>query len=433
MPVLHSSPSSRATLARPSVEEPSASSALPLPPVVARGQRRQSYGVPSSAYTPSTPAVAGRTARRVSWGDHDGDVQDNNELGESEDSRSHSLVEQEKQWERASKALAQVIKPFYGQASKDSSTVIDWVEKVDTIFSIRMKDRQEGRLDLVRQMLAGTALKWMNRRVQELNEKVSAGEFSGPVEWDVLRQPFIDAHLGVNTIETFKSELRTLRLGSEECPTPSELNKRFDHVAELAYPDRMTNSMATVLGDEYRTIIAASDQWLYRNVERSTAPQTLDEWKKAVARHWAAELNIKATFAQLPTARTVGLQRGRGGAGRGGTAGRGRGSNSSSSSSSQSVNAMMGPGESLNEEGEGQAMEGEPNSQLNAAFRISSQRGGRGGRGGRGRGGGNSGPSMPTELQQLYNERRCFRCKQVGHTQAACPTPPEPRGEQSNQ
>ena len=131
------------------------------------------------------------------------------------------------------------------------------------------------------------------------------------MEWDVLRQPFIDAHLGINTIETFKAELRALRLGSEDCPTPSELNKQFDHMAELAYPDRLTNSMASVLGDEYRTIIAASNAQLYRTVERSHAPQTLDEWKKAVARHWAAELNIKATFAQLPTFKTAGQQRGR--------------------------------------------------------------------------------------------------------------------------
>ena len=304
-----------------------------------------------------------------------------------------------------------------------------------------MRDRQDGRLDLVRQMLSGTALKWMNRRVQELNEKVSTCEFSGSVEWDVLRQPFIDAHLGLNTIETFKAELRTLRLGSDECPTPSELNKRFDHVAELAYPDRMTSSMASVLGDEYRSIIAASAPFLYKNVERSSAPQTLDEWKKAVARHWAAELNIKATLAQLPSTRTAGQQRGRGGVGRGGTSWRGRGSDTSSTQSQQqSVNAIGTRAEGSEDrgvQGEDYTVEGENDDQQ--LMGISGGRGGRGGRGGQrgGRGGGSGGSRMPVgltaEQKKLVQEGKCFLCKQLGHFQWACPKLQETRGQQSNE
>ena len=238
--------------------EYSASAALPLPPVVAQPPRRQSYGMPlatSAAYTPSTPAAATRTARQVNWDDEEGTQEaEHGRPAESADSDSRRVVEHDKQWERASKALSSVIKSFYGQASKDNDNIIDWVEKVDTIFSIRMKDRPDGRLDLVRQMLAGTALKWMNRYVQELNEQLSRGEISGPVEWNLLRQPFIDAHLGVNTIETFKAELRMLRLGSTKCPTPVEFNKEFDHLVELAFPDRRLGTMSTVLGDEYAQI-----------------------------------------------------------------------------------------------------------------------------------------------------------------------------------
>ncbi len=57
-------------------------------------------------------------------------------------------------------------------------------------------------------------------------------------EWQDIRADFIDAHLGDSTIETFKSELRALRLGSgeDDCKTPSELNTQFDRLAELAYP-----------------------------------------------------------------------------------------------------------------------------------------------------------------------------------------------------
>jgi hypothetical protein len=149
--------------------------------------------------------------------------------------------------------------------------VIDWVEKVDTEFSIHMGDRQAGRLDVVRSLLAGSALKWMNRKLQEMNMRNEA------VEWQVVRKDFIDVHLGASTIETFKAQLRSLRLGSEGCKNPSELNTQFDHLAELAFPqvmaDRRTDSaMASVLGEEYRRIVANSDQSLWRNIERNAAP-----------------------------------------------------------------------------------------------------------------------------------------------------------------
>ena len=207
------------------------------------------------------------------------------------------------------KAITSIIKPYHGTTSKDVYTVIDWVEKVDTEFSIQMGEVQEGRLDIVRSLLAGTALKWMNRRVLELNQQLLRGEIYGPVEWSTLRQLFLDAHLGINTAETFKAELRALRLGSELCPTPVELNKQFDHLAELAYPDRRADGMASVMGDEYKKIIAASKLWLYKSVALNQVPTTIDEWKKAVANRWAADKDVEATIAQLPRSGTDGASR----------------------------------------------------------------------------------------------------------------------------
>jgi hypothetical protein len=431
---LHSSPSLRSSVEGVVGEQPSASSSLPIPPQVPRVQRRQSQGQvrAASLLSPSTPVSVRRTERRVSFEGKDAG-EDRGEEGEDNDdiesSSGRSSVEQSKQWERASRAIAQVVKPFHGETSKDHLPVMDWVEKVDTLFSIRMKDRQDGRLDLVRQMLEGSALKWMNRRVTQLKEKQESGEYTGEVEWDVLRQPFIDAHLGLNTVETFKAELRTLRLGSKACPSPVELNKRFDHVAELAYPDRLSTSMATVLGDEYRSIIMASNFVLYCQVERNATPQTLDDWKGAVARHWAANARIKAASdSQSSSGGAAETQRGRGWYGRGG---RGRGGSVSTSTPPTSLNAMMGSDEYTRGEGEEQVTEGEVYPELlNAVPHLSGHRGVRGGRGGRGcRGGGYGGAAaaMSAERQRLYNEQRCYRCKAVGHTQAACPTPPMPR------
>jgi hypothetical protein len=37
---------------------------------------------------------------------------------------------------------------------------------------------------------------------------------------------------------------------------------------------------------------------------------------------------------------------------------------------------------------------------------------------------------MSAERQKLYNEQRCFRCHEVGHTVAGCPKPPKPQQQQ---
>jgi len=325
--------------------------------------------------------------------------------------------------ERVRKTMLTSVKPFHGQTAKDTYTVIDWVEKVDTEFSIHMGDRQAGRLDIVRSLLAGSALKWMNRKLQEMNERNEA------VEWQVVRKEFIDAHLGASTIETFKAQLRSLRLGSDGCKTPSELNTQFDHLAELAYPQRMADrradsAMATVLGDEYSGIVANSDMFLYRNIERNAAPTTLDEWKAALGRHWSAERKIENKAKQVRSREQPPSQRGRGGAPMRDGYGRGSGYGGSGP---VSVNTISDSGASM--EGEEYTVEGVPDPQLSAV--ASSSRGGRGGgRGGdrRGRGG-----VWTSERLKLYEEQKCFNCKKPGHVRAACPSPPTPRSQQSNE
>jgi hypothetical protein len=282
-------------------------------------------------------------------------------------------------------------------------------------------------MDIVRSLLAGQALKWANRRVAELN---ALGHSS---EWLHIRADFIDAHLGDSTVETFKAEMRALRLGTgeEQCKTPSELATQFDRLAELAYPmalgltDRRADAaMATVLGDEYRRIVAESNQYLWKNIERNVAPTTLDEWKAALARYWAAERNIENMQKQRPQQSSKEQhqqqQGGRGGgAGRGG---RGRGGGSSGYSSNQaSASAAQDTDE---------REEGEPEPQASAAT-VSGRGGGRGGRGG-GRGGG-GGRQMSPDVQKLYNEGRCFRCGGMGHRAAECTTKAAPAQQQQQQ
>lgn len=413
------------SLMSPAVVEYSAGASLPLPPRVP-SQPRSSFGIPSTpaAFVPFTP-VAQRAAAASVVEEQDESEKDDEHHDDAVDVAAavEGMPARDKRMEHVRKTMLTSVKPFHGQTAKDTYTVIDWVEKVDTEFSIHMGDRQAGRLDVVRSLLAGSALKWMNRKLQEMNMRNEI------VEWQVVRREFIDVHLGASTIETFKAQLRSLRLGSEGCKNPSELNTQFDHLAELAFPqvmaDRRTDSaMASVLGEEYRRIVANSDQSLWRNIERNAAPTTLDEWKLALGRHWSAEETIKNLNKQLRPREQLQSYRGRGGAPMRGGYGRGGGY---SSGAPISVNTISDSGASM--EGEEHTVEGEPEPQLSAV--ASSSRGGRGGGRGsdrRGRGGG-----WTSERLKLYEEQKCFNCKKPGHVRAACPLPPTPRSQQSNE
>lgn len=408
--------------------EYSASAALPRPPIVARklDPRRQSFGQPSSPLSPvlTTPPAAARPIKAVRLQDDDTDGEAD-EQGAPYEHLEDGMPVYDKRLERVRKSITAIVKPFYGQSSKDTLNVIDWVEKVDTEFSIQMGKRQSGRLDIVRSLLAGTALKWMNRRVQELTERVEAGEMNVDIEWDTLRQPFIDAHLGINTADTFKAQLRALRLYSDLCPTPVELNKQFDHLAELAYPDRRAESMATVLGDEYRRIVAESNLAMYKNIEYNQAPVTIDEWKRALSRRWVAGKNVEATEAQLSSGKGGGYRRG---------AGRGRGGGATGNTSTHQPPAVAASVQGVDDDGAGpeggeRINDNTTDPQLSAA---KTSRGARGQKGGRGRGGL---AHMDAERQRLYDEQRCFNCKEVGHVRSHCPKPPTPKPvpQQSNE
>lgn len=403
----------------PPVGEYSASASIPLPPpgeLHTRKQepRRQSMGQPAPVSSPALFTPAASQAKKAAFvtkldGDDSEHTASTVVLQVEEDSAADDPVGLpviSKRMREIKKSITSIIKPYHGTMTKDVYTVIDWVEKLDTEFSIQMGQVQEGRLDIVRSVLAGTALKWMNRIMIDLNQQVATGQIAGPVEWSRLRQPFIDAHLGVNTAETFKAELRSLRLGSTLCPTPVELNKQFDHLAEMAYPDRRAEGMASVMGDEYKKIIAASKPWLYKSVALNMTPTTIDEWKRCVAVRWAAEKDVDATMAQLPRSQDDSGWKG----GRRGGGGRGDGK-------AQSVSAM----ETEDTRQEGEAPSG--NQQLAAAASGPGSKGGHGGGGGGGqaRGGYGTRPVWDETKQKLFAEGKCFYCKEAGHQRAACP------------
>ena len=421
--------------------EYSASAAVQQPPVLQH--RRESMGFPSYAFTPGPVATprpaaarpyAATTAPRMQSLDEG--KEEVSHLGSPvrtaaaavQEATDDGLPAYDERMHHVKKAMIAVMKPFpfHGQPDVDKLNVLSWVEKIDTEFSINMGTRQAGRLDIVRSLLAGPALLWMNDKVRDLTRKAERGELSEEIEWATMRAPFIDQHLGVNTIETFKAQLRALRLGSSSTPTPVELNQEFDRLAALAYPSHQSDLRETVLGDEYGTIIASSNSTIYRSVAYTNYPGTLDEWKLHVSRRWAAGKNVEAVEARVrgmtSTSRPHGGWRGRGGRTGNGNAG-------------QQLNAVAGETEDgAGEEGapHDQQVQAAPQQQLNAAAGpVNGQRGGgggRGGRGGRGRGGGESrggeGRGMPASLteeqKKWWSDNACLKCGQQGHRARGC-------------
>jgi hypothetical protein len=341
--------------------------------------------------------------------------------------------------------LAQVsrfVKPFYGDSNKDKDrTVVQFVQNVESVMATLLVDpRSRWRLSLVTMVLQDGALEWMQRKNQDISDSAARlGIDAGPLlVWDgEIRRAFIQQHLGTDTAELWLSKLEMLVLGSEKTPTPIELDSQFDAIARHVYPtmpaDDDENEM--LLWTRYKSIISRSKPRLYENIVRSSnRPNTLKGWKAALSSQWLGEEEIKAERqknAAVSNSSSSGWYGSRGGGrGRGGQYGANRGGGETRTQTA-TVNAMSNDdsgaagmeGESFTNEGEND----EPQGRLNAA---NNSRGGRGGgRGGRGRGGGER-PPMSAERQKLYDEKKCFRCEQPGHTVAACPQPPTPKQQQ---
>lgn len=420
----------------PGQGEYSVANSMPPPPRVPPPHRR-SYGKPSTPaaymYTPppqSRVSAAKPATKSAVRGMSSSEDEDEEKDVESDD--DEPLPARDKHMEAIRKAVRDTVKTFYGQRAKDILPVNHWVEQVETAFSIHMGERRTGRLDIVRALLAGPALNWMNRAVREMNEQLAAGQRTEPAEWHLVRSAFIDAHLGSSTTETFKAELRALRLGSAACKTPSELNSQFDQTAELAFPGHAGEGLLDgVLGEEYSNIVAASDHTLWSKIVENVSPLTIQEWKAALARYWASKLTIANKNKQLKASGGTRDQpfRGKSWGAKGG------GQKRSDTTSQPSIAAMQTE-EGGGQEGEPHTVEGEADSQqLSAAAESTSssggQRGGRGGRGGAQRGrGGRRGQSGEEQRPRVL---KCFVCESTEHLKASCPHRYQPENGQASQ
>jgi hypothetical protein len=335
------------------------------------------------------------------------------------------------------------VEPFYADSTKDKGrTVVQFLDSIDMVMNTFFTDpNSPHQLTVVRLQLRDGALRWLQGKETALREaaaKEGRDLTKRPLSWrDEVEEEFVRAHLGTDLPELWLAQLRALQLGRGKTKTPIELDSQFDTLARHVYPIHTTEELegSMLLAETYGECVANGQPQLFDRIMEIHTPSTLREWKIALTKQWNAAERVKARKASQSTSSSGNRGSSSGGwrGGRGGRSGHYQ-PNEGKAPVLNAVGTRAESNEDRGASGEEYTVEGENDDQQLLAA-TSSSRGGRGERGGRrgGRGGGNSWASMSAERQRLYNERRCYRCKQVGHTQAACPTPPVPRGDQSKE
>ena len=258
----------------------------------------------------------------------------------------------------------------------------------------------------------------MNDRVAKMT---LAGQ--GPVQWTHVRRAFIDAHVGADTLEMWLAKLATLRLGEGKATTPNELDSQFDKIARHCHPGVPIDSpgIDLMLAEKYSTIIARSNEGMWRRILNSQAPRvTLNDWKRAVAQ----DFNTQKTLIEWRVAAKAPSSGSQDGGWKGWKSQKGGKKGGYGSERAPPKAAGMSGEDTL--EGEDDSPEGRPNTRLSAAGGNQ-----RGGQGGGKRGPAASGGSQQTEEEKAWateKQRRrvkhlCYNCGLEGHLAGECQNP----------
>lgn len=254
---------------------------------------RASFGMPSFEETPVTPTAASRAA--VAAG------------AAAEVPMAGAYTEaEEKQVDRVLHRTKGRVSMFYGDSSNDKgTTVMEFVEALETVL-VDCSLPTSRYLGLVRQHTAGRAQRWFNSKHTEL---VSEAKRDGrdltehPIDWHGdMRRPFIQHHLGTDTVELWLSKISALRLGSGKTKTPVELEGEFDSMARHVCPPRSSaedQSNDLLLAMKYSDIIMMSRPKMYEQIVMSQPNlTTLKQWKAALVQVWSATERINAMYAR---------------------------------------------------------------------------------------------------------------------------------------
>ena len=411
-----------------SLPVPIPSNRYPPTAVRAAPHHRQSFGVPTHSFVledtpPGTPAAD----RHVQHSSPPAAVAEQQQLSEAQ---------QEAERRRIKDALQCVrfqVDPFYADSTKDKgATVMDFVEKIETTMTDVLMYPPHYRLMMVRAMLKEGAMRWMNSQLAELTAKaVRDGRdlVARPIEWDAdLRRLFINQYMGQDTVQLWLSKLQLLRLGSEQTPTPIELDSQFDTIARHVYPLESTSDVGIdlLLTSYYSKIVWAYDQRMYYNIVNSNKPKTMAEWKARLSDQFITEEEIRV----MKRAAGYSYHNSRGGF-------KGRVGNQGSDKPTASSAAAMQSTDGAGAEGQQGEEEGCGDEQLTAAGGSRGGRGGgRGGRGGRGGGGGREGQKRATYNKHLSEADKatllsrkptaclaCYKATTPPHYSSQCSAP----------
>lgn len=390
---------------------------------------RISFGMPAVAESPGTPPRSERVeeaaAAAVGPARQSTEAKDRSALKEAL-SMAHKRVES-----------------FYADSVRDKdnyTTVTSFVEKIETVMGDCYLPSHL-RLTMVRWFLQEGALRWMNKKLVEMEaaaDREGRDLMQHPLDWDNdVRSAFIQAHMGTDTVELWLAKLSVLELDEKKrgaARNPIELESQFDNVARHVYPYHVADDDRSelLLASKYSEIISRCQPDMYAQIVYSTKElSTLKDWKEALVRVWSARERVRAatSVTSQQTQQSGGGRGGYGGQGSGRARGQARGGYGGAagrgalSQASQPAVSAMDTDRDTRKEGQLPTEYGENEQQLSAADGGRGGKGGRGGRGGRGRSEQAQQPRpqlSDAQLQQLRNNKQCFRCGQVGHRAQGC-------------
>lgn len=304
---------------------------------------------------------------------------------------------------------------FSGDESKDKITdVREWIDITDDYLRLHLEPSdllKGGIIPFILVRTRGAAHDWLKTKMEEVSTLQKRGKLDKEIQWEELKNSFIEAFEGHEFRVLRKLELESLKLGHGDCKTIVLLNAKFDQLSRRLYPSGTElAALDAVLADEYGKIIERSDLNLWRDIHRMGIPTTLMQWKELTAQAWGSReiIRRKTDFHNNN-------RRGYGGGGM--VRGYGKPTSSSSQVTINELDHQLSEGETA----EWERMEGEPSASATIqTMSNNTQQSTREGQNVQGTKPAQHGRTFQ-QRQQLMKEGKCFWCCRAGHMINTCP------------
>jgi hypothetical protein len=287
---------------------------------------------------------------------------------------------------------------FSGDVTKDKiPDVRDWTDKMDVHFKLHLGRVRKGLIPFMEAKMEGAAAHWLKSKMQDTAVLLQQGRITDEVEWDEIKDEFINLFEGGEFRTLKMMELEAMRLWKGECKTIPMFHAQFDKLTRRLHPAGFDmQALDSSLAKQYSDILKESDLDLWGRACMVSIPRTLQQWKDQIIQAWSVRAVMKEEAKKGRSA---------------------IGQSTAFKPQYTQVHGMAATGTG-GQDGEEAADRAEGQPEHTSVHAMSG--GGGGGRqargGGRGTGGGGGQKPRPplfltdAEFQTLRDQRKCYRC-----------------------